>query len=360
MQYSSQPQAAPIKRKNYRDDNGDNSETNYNIMNDPRVIRGSTFAPKVLTLKSKTELITSQRTKTVSINKKNNFNGTNFNSTKRSQTPPPVEGRSHMMLQTDDFLDELSDKPVISDVSTQTLAILDRPASPLFIRAKIGKDIATEILENELFDFDLEVNNILEVLINKTLNISMLELMQEEELENIKRQQKEFETIRNVELVEVQRLENEEKRKINEKNKRVEQEKKRIIEKKQLENKIAARSFAQQYLTSLHTDVFDQLELQGVFVDPIIKEVEVDFLKPLITNITYNSEKYNNAKLLLDDMLNSSLKKAKEITIKSLKDKQILEEKRRLEEEEKQKQLQEELLLAKLKTTNNTNNEPTE
>jgi radial spoke head protein 3 len=305
--YSSQPQAAPSKRKTYREDEGGDS---FNLMNDPRVVRGSTFAPKVLTMKSKQDMIA--RTKTVSTRR-------NFSGTKRSSTPPPVEGRVHMDLQTDDFLDELTDKPVECDAATQTQAILDRPPSPLFIRAKTGKDVATEILENELFDFDSEVFNMLEVLVGKTMHVAMLEVMQEEELENIQRQQKEFETIRNVELVEVQRLENEEKRKLQEKDRRVEQEKKRLQDRKQLENKIAAKCFAQQYLTSLHNDVFDELESQGVFFDPVRKEVEDEFLTPLIASMASTADRYAAAKGLMDDMLGAAFKKAKQLTVDGLK-----------------------------------------
>lgn len=312
--YSSQPQAAPSKRKTYREDEGTDS---FNLMNDPRVIRGSTFAPKVITMKTKQDMI--NRTKTVSTRRQ-------FSGTKRSSTPPPVEGRVHMDLQTDDFLDELTDKPVECDAATQTQAILDRPPSPLFIRAKTGKDVATEILENELFDFDNEVFNMLEVLVGKTLHVSMLEVMQEEELEAIQRQQREFETIRNVELVEVQRLENEEKRKLQEKERRVEQEKKRLLDRKQLENKIAAKCFAQQYLTSLHTDVFDELEAQGVFFDPVRKEVEEDFLKPMITGLAHTADKYSAAKGLMDDMLAAAMKKAKQLTMESVKNKKLAAE----------------------------------
>ena len=310
-QFASQPHAAPSKRKAYRDD--EEGEV-FNLMNDPRVVRGSTFAPKVLTQKTKQDML--MRTKTVSTRKQ-------FAVTKRSATPPPVEGRVHMDLQTEDFLDELTDKPVECDASTQTQAILDRPASPLFIRAKTGKDVETEILPDELFDFDIEVFPILEVLVSKTLHVSMLEVMQEEELEMIKRQQKEFEAIRNVELVEVQRLEAEEKRKLQEKEKRLDQERKRLNDRKQLENKIAARCFAQQYLTSLHTDVFGILESQGVFFDPVKKEVEVQFLTPLIESVSLKATKYSQAKLFLDDVLGSVIRKAKEITIQSVKEKEL-------------------------------------
>jgi hypothetical protein len=68
-----------------------------------------------------------------------------------------------MDMQTEDFLEELTDKPVEIDAETQTQAFMDRPASPLFVPTRIGQDMVTQIMPGDLFDFDLEVEPILEV-----------------------------------------------------------------------------------------------------------------------------------------------------------------------------------------------------
>ena len=44
------------------------------------------------------------------------------------------------------------------NVETQTDEFLDRPASPLFVPIKTGVDQGTQILEGDLFDFELEVH----------------------------------------------------------------------------------------------------------------------------------------------------------------------------------------------------------
>ncbi|CAN0456338.1 unnamed protein product, partial [Scytosiphon promiscuus] len=36
------------------------------------------------------------------------------------RTPPPVEGRMHMDAQTEEFLEELTDRPVEMSIETQT------------------------------------------------------------------------------------------------------------------------------------------------------------------------------------------------------------------------------------------------
>jgi radial spoke head protein 3 len=63
-----------------------------------------------------------------------------------------------------------------------------------------------------LFDFDIEVKPILEVLVGKTIEQSLIEVMEEEELATLRQQQREYEELRNAEKVEQQRLEEQERR----------------------------------------------------------------------------------------------------------------------------------------------------
>ena len=51
---------------------------------------------------------------------------------------------------SDLYLEELSNVIVATDIECQTDAFLDRPASPLFIPAKSGEDVATQIEEGEV------------------------------------------------------------------------------------------------------------------------------------------------------------------------------------------------------------------
>lgn len=68
----------------------------------------------------------------------------------KPRTPEPVEGRKHIDVQTELYLEELTDRVEEADVHTQTDAFLDRPPSPLFIPAKTGLDVATQILEGDV------------------------------------------------------------------------------------------------------------------------------------------------------------------------------------------------------------------
>lgn len=69
----------------------------------------------------------------------------------------------------------------------------------------------------QLFDFDREVQPVLEVLVGKVMEQSLLEVMEEEELACLRAQQRAFEERRNAEQAEMQRLQEQERRHTEEK-----------------------------------------------------------------------------------------------------------------------------------------------
>ncbi|RVE40601.1 hypothetical protein evm_014749 [Chilo suppressalis] len=61
------------------------------------------------------------------------------------------------------------------EVGVQTDLFADRPPTPLYVPAKTGADAGTQIYPGDLFDFDLEVQPILEVLVGKTAEQALAE-----------------------------------------------------------------------------------------------------------------------------------------------------------------------------------------
>ena len=118
--------------------------------------------------------------------------------------------------------------------------------------------------------------------------------------------------MRKIELAEVQRLEADAKRRALEKERRVEQELSRAAERKLLEEKVAAQYFSQQYLGSLHSGVFDMLEDQGFFYDPLQKEIEEITMIELIGSLRARSDLYEAAQMIADELIAGARLKAKE------------------------------------------------
>merc|ERR1712125_135772 len=57
----------------------------------------------------------------------------------------PIPGHKHMDVQTENYLEELTDKVPEVEEGTQTEAFMDRPPEPLFMPAKIGVDTGTQV-----------------------------------------------------------------------------------------------------------------------------------------------------------------------------------------------------------------------
>lgn len=158
----------------------------------------------------------------------------------RLGSPQAVQGRKHERVQTENYLEEIFVNPPITDMCTQTDLFLERPVSPFYVPAKTGADVETQIYPGDLFDFDLEVQPILEVLVGKTIEQALIEVLEEEELAALREQQRRFLEIRSAETAEALRLEEREKRLKKEKERRIAECEEGIKTQKDMEEKIAA------------------------------------------------------------------------------------------------------------------------
>lgn len=301
--YTSRPRAVPCQRRRYRDSLLQPVEEpmNYgNIMYDRRVIRGNTYALPTGQVPGQPDPLELQRQQQA---RRRALARKRAQAQLRPRTPEPVEGRKHVDVQTELYLEEIVDRIVEVDMECQTDAFLDRPPTPLFIPAKTGKDVATQILEGELFDFDLEVKPMLQVLVGKTIEQALLEVMEEEELANLRASQYKYEEIRNVELAEVQRLEEQERRHREEKERRKRQQWEIVYKHNETSQKISARAFAQRYLADLLPSVFDSLRNSGYFYDPVERDIEIGFIPWLMNEVEKTMEHSMVGRTVLDMLI---------------------------------------------------------
>tara|TARA_B110001452_G_scaffold80148_1_gene65568 strand:+ start:211 stop:777 length:567 start_codon:yes stop_codon:yes gene_type:complete len=150
---------AVASRTKYREPMTDdeNAALANNIMYDKRVVRGNTYAAQILPATAQAEQLEMERKSQMS---------TRANRTKptvKPDTPPAADGRKHIDVQTEQYLEELTDRPIEADIETQTDAFMDQLPAPIFIPMKTGVDVETQIYDGDLFDFDAEVDPILEV-----------------------------------------------------------------------------------------------------------------------------------------------------------------------------------------------------
>eukprot|EP00047_Mylnosiga_fluctuans_P003282 m.228370 g.228370 ORF g.228370 m.228370 type:complete len:449 (-) comp11733_c0_seq1:110-1456(-) len=310
--FASQPRAvAPQRSGKYREATPqDTMPVSYgNMMYDPRVVRGNTYRLQTMPTTKQPdplELQIQQEAKRKALAKKR------AEEKLRARTPSAVAGRSHTEVQTELYLEELTDRVEETHVETQTDAFLDRPPSPMFIPAKSGVDAVTQIENGELFDFDLEVRPILEVLVGKTCEQALMEVMEEEELARLRHHQQQFEELFNAELVETQRREEKARRAREEKDRRVRQARDALQKEKETSEKVAARSFAKNYVSNLVPTVFTSLSTAGYFYDQQEREIETQFLPWLLDNVDARLVQYIQARELLDAILEGVIQRRKE------------------------------------------------
>uniref|UniRef100_A0A3Q3VJQ7 Uncharacterized protein n=1 Tax=Mola mola TaxID=94237 RepID=A0A3Q3VJQ7_MOLML len=315
--FSSRPK--PVEnRPKYREPPAEHSYGN--IMYDRRVVRGSTYAQQVIPT-AQPSLAEVQRQQEI---RRRVLARKRAREQFRPTTPEAVQGRKHLELQTELYLEELSDVIVTTDIECQTDAFLDRPASPLFIPAKSGKDVETQIEEGELFDFDREVQPVLEVLVGKTIEQSLEEVMEEEELAYLKAQRRAFGERRNNELAEAATSgagEAPTRVCVSPQERRIAQQREALKIERETVEKIATRAFSRQYLAGLLPATFTSLRSHGLFYDPIEKDIETNFFPWLMAEVNNSLEKRYTARALINtiihDVAQKRLERFKELDIQT-------------------------------------------
>eukprot|EP01116_Phalansterium_solitarium_P005522 TRINITY_DN1724_c0_g2_i1.p1 TRINITY_DN1724_c0_g2~~TRINITY_DN1724_c0_g2_i1.p1 ORF type:complete len:388 (-),score=121.00 TRINITY_DN1724_c0_g2_i1:216-1379(-) len=340
--FTSSPRALKTNRKPskplYREDEPTLSATK-NIHNDPRVKRGTTI--KALSAAQAQKIIKETEDAAKEARRQERLKRQREALANRPATPEPVSGRTHIEIQTDEFLVEISDRPIEKEIETQTDPFFDRPPTPVFVPQKSGVDVETQILEGDLFDFDREVEPVLSVLVAKTLEQSMLEVREEEELAAMVAHQKEFMFRRAEELAEAQRLEDQERRREEEKARRVKQESERLEREIKQREQAEARNIAHKFLQDLQPTVFNTLNEVGYFYDPVLRDVESNFVPWLLDSSVAEVSKQQLARKLLDDLLKAAAAKGQhryEEAVRLARELELLKAKQKEEQEQRERE----------------------
>ncbi|XP_018300344.1 radial spoke head protein 3 homolog A isoform X1 [Mycetomoellerius zeteki] len=265
---------------------GDQSVPFGNIMFDRRVARGSTCASIPTLIDGEQSIAARQaEARRRHLARKRAQMQTCRALVARSGSPPPVPGRKHEPVQTEIFLEELTEKPDESEVATQTDYFLEKPVLPNYYLGKVGQDAGTQIEPGELFDYDTEVQPILEVLVGKTIEQALIEVLEEEEIAALKEQQRRFLELRMAEKAEEQRLMEEDRRRREEKDQRLKQHEKAMKAQQETEERVAAAVLLTGYIAELLPAVLESLKMSGYLLDEIKADVEEGFMPWLMKEV---------------------------------------------------------------------------
>lgn len=178
-------------------------------------------------------------------------------------TPPPVKGRRHEEIQTEKYLEELFDHPPERHIECQTEQFfLQAPPIAPFVPDKVGVDACTEIGDGDLFDFDTEVEPLIESLVNISVEQAIIEVLHEEQIAEMRKQQQQFMALREAEMAELRRLDAKEQRANAEKERQLQMEHVAAELDQEMRERVTAARMIQGYVANLIPDVIHAIDLQ--------------------------------------------------------------------------------------------------
>ena len=136
-----------------------------------------------------------------------------------------------------------------------------------FLPQKLGKDEATQIMDGDLFDFDKDVQPLLTVVVGKTLEQSMLELEQEQEIENLKQDKLMYSKKRNDDSKRIKNLEEKEIQKKYNNDAKKEIRKQTRETRKKTQKQLISRFISKTYLRDLVKNSYQDLIYRCQFRD---------------------------------------------------------------------------------------------
>ena len=179
------------------DENDEEARNALNIMYDKRVFRGNTH--NINLLKSMTPAQKEEQRIKMEREKKKvemiKMQLVEFKKQKAKASPYDLRPGPPARIEVDltFFLTEQGrEKPREIEVKCQTDAFQQKPQSPKYIPKKTGIDKITQIEDYDLFDYDREVQPILNVLLTKSVEQALLEVEEETELEEIRKFKSEY------------------------------------------------------------------------------------------------------------------------------------------------------------------------
>ncbi|CAD8110202.1 unnamed protein product [Paramecium sonneborni] len=211
---------------------------------------------------------------------------------------------SHPKYRDQDIYEELTDLPD-NESRIKPDYYIDRPITPEYKPLPKGIDEQTQIEEYEpdLFDYKLEVEPVLQVLIGKSLEQARMELIEESERQELLIQKAAFLKKRNAELIVTQRMETAYVRKKDERERRILQHKKYQDQMKLSQQKFIARTLSKNVIKGINYRILNDLQNLGLLRNDHLLELKVQTLPWLIERIKQNCDQIQNSQMRLNSFL---------------------------------------------------------
>ena len=288
-------------------------------------------------------LISFEQQSNVKKNKKSKKKEINSYVSNKDKLFIPRPERVHQGIDIYKNLVEKEKKIVTADLGIQSDEIDYTEKEKKFIPQKLGKDVGTQILDGELFNFDRDVQPLLTVVVGKTLEQSLLEIEQEDEISNLREAKLMYSQKRKDENKRIKNLEDREiQKKYNNDAKKENRKQNREIRKK-TQKELISRVMSKTYLREIVKNSYNDLIHRGQFKNYTSISVKNKTNNILMTGSEKLNIVFNNMQNYLQDKLNSKYKNIENLHQKAVDKRHAFlaeiarqkEIKRKREEEEK-------------------------
>jgi hypothetical protein len=190
----------------------------------------------------------------------------------------------------------------------QTDEFLPEPPPQEYLPQKTGIDAFTQVEDGELFIFDVEVEPLLDVLVNKTLEQSLMEVEEEHEIASMQSFKKEWYAKQTLQMGDWQDQVKEEQRRWEEKEKVVRERREQRRREREVLLKLQALKATELYTPGLVPNAVN--DLIGVcFPDSKELAIEQLFLPSLFQQVRKEQENSRKAAQLLDEISDSRVER---------------------------------------------------
>jgi hypothetical protein len=260
------------------------------LASDPRVFRGSTVAVRTAAEETKP--------RTRKYHKPKEIEARPFDIPLPPPQREPVDIDVHLLAP------EVT--VVVAQSESQTDVFLPEPPEEEYVPRKTGIDASTQIYAGDLFDFDVEVAPILDVLVTKTLEQALTEVDDEDELANVAKFKDEWGRRQRALVADWEQTVSLERVRAAEKERAVAAAKERKMRETVLMQKLASKRNAEQYLRGIVPTATKDLLTVGHFPEKLEGELDKDFWPWIMKEVG----KVHAEKQEAQDALNSIISKA--------------------------------------------------
>lgn len=311
--YVSKPRAVNSKYRPTLQSTDDENVKYTNLMADPRILRGNTYAAATRSNIATGPLDSTKRTEDESEAppKKSLRKKANLFDVK-------TETRRRAPLDLTPYLVETEEPRTESDACTQTDRFRPAPMAKKYIPRKTGIDASTQIEEeDQLFNFDSEVAPLLSVLVGKTMEQALMEVEEHAELEAIRKHTEKLEAEKEGEEQRMRQVEIEAISKHSRKEDLKRREIDRVNRETQVQRKVASTQFSAELMACASEAAFGELSRLGHFPDPAAAAIEASFMPWLYEEADRNFADSATTFALVDELLQSAIQTQEDIKRKA-------------------------------------------